>query len=86
MSVTIEADKTVFQMYKSGIFDDVSCGTKLDHAVVAVGYGSENGKDYYIVRNSWGASWGDQGYIKIAAVDGEGICGIQKDSLYAEAM
>lgn len=82
VSVTIEADKTVFQHYTSGVLDSTACGTQLDHAVAAVGYGTENGEEYYIVRNSWGASWGDQGYIKIAAVDGAGICGIQLQSLY----
>jgi hypothetical protein len=70
-------------MYHSGILDTTACGTNLDHAVAAVGYGTEGGKDYYIVRNSWGASWGDKGYIKIAAVDGEGICGIQMQSFTA---
>lgn len=83
VTVTIEADQSVFQMYHSGILDTTACGTQLDHAVAAVGYGTEGGKDYYIVRNSWGASWGDQGYIKIAAVDGEGICGIQMQSFTA---
>ena len=82
VSVTIEADKTVFQMYSGGIFDSASCGTNLDHAVAAVGYGSENGQDFYIVRNSWGASWGEKGYIRIAAVEGKGICGIQQVSLW----
>ena len=82
VSVTIEADKTVFQMYKSGVLDDASCGTSLDHAVAAVGYGTESGKGYYLVRNSWGASWGDKGYIKIAEESGAGICGIQLESLY----
>lgn len=77
VSVTIEADKSVFQMYQSGILDSTACGTRLDHAVAAVGYGEENGVQYYIVRNSWSASWGDQGYIKLAAVPGAGICGIQ---------
>jgi len=82
VSVTIEADRTVFQQYTGGILDSEACGTQLDHAVAAVGYGTEGGQQYYIVRNSWGASWGDEGYIKIAAVDGKGICGIQMESLY----
>lgn len=83
VTVTIEADQSVFQMYTSGIMDSPKCGTSLDHAVAAVGYGSEGGKEYYIVRNSWGASWGDQGYIKIAAVEGKGICGIQMQAYSA---
>jgi C1A family cysteine protease len=82
VTVTIEADKSVFQQYRSGVLNSTSCGTQLDHAVAAVGYGSEGGQDYYIVRNSWGTGWGDQGYIKIAAVEGQGICGIQMQSLY----
>lgn len=82
-SVTIEADTRVFQMYSSGIFDSKDCGTSLDHAVTAVGYGTEDGVGYYIVRNSWGASWGESGYIRIAETEGdEGICGIQMDTLY----
>jgi len=82
--VTIEADRAVFQQYTSGVMDSASCGTSLDHAVAAVGYGTEGGQEYYIVRNSWGASWGLDGYIKIAAVEGAGICGIQMESLYPE--
>ncbi len=82
-AVTIEADKPVFQMYTSGILDSAKCGTSLDHAVLAVGYGSDsNGEDYYVVKNSWSAGWGDNGYIKIAAKDGAGICGIQLQSLF----
>lgn len=80
---TIEGDKMVFAAYGSGILDDPSCGYEMNHAVTSVGYGNENGKDYYIVRNSWGADWGDKGYIKIAAVDGPGICGIQMQSYFA---
>jgi C1A family cysteine protease len=83
ISVSIEADKAVFQLYKSGVFDSTSCGTSLDHAVALVGYGTENGQDYFILRNSWGSSWGDQGYMKIANVgDGAGICGVQLDPVY----
>jgi C1A family cysteine protease len=81
-SVTVEADRTVFQMYTGGVLNSTACGTQLDHAITAVGYGNEAGQDYYIVRNSWGASWGDHGYIKIAAVAGNGICGIQQTSVW----
>ena len=59
--------------------DTDECGTNLDHAVTAVGYGNEDGEEYYIVRNSWSASWGEEGYIRISTKpgkDGKGICGI----------
>jgi len=79
VSVAIEADTDVFQSYGGGILNSEDCGTQLDHGVVVVGYGSEGGQEYYIVRNSWGASWGENGYVKIAAVDGDGICGIQME-------
>ena len=82
-SVTVEADRSVFQLYKSGVLNSTACGTQLDHAITAVGYGTDpTAGEYYIVRNSWGASWGDQGYIMIAAVDGVGICGIQQISVW----
>jgi len=78
--VSVEAD-TDFQFYSSGILNSKSCGTHLDHAVTAVGYGNEDGQEYYIVRNSWGASWGEDGYIRIAAgKNGAGVCGILLDS------
>ena len=77
-SVAIEADKRTFQSYTSGILNSSLCGTSLDHGVLAVGYGTENGQAYYLVKNSWGTSWGDNGYVKIANNgDGAGICGIQ---------
>lgn len=82
VSVAIEADKSVFQQYKTGILNSAACGTNLDHGVAAVGYGSDGGQQYYIVRNSWGPRWGDKGYLKIAVASGNGICGIQMDPVY----
>jgi len=82
LSVAIEADKSVFQSYKSGIFNSTSCGTSLDHATNVVGWGSSGSTDYWIMRNSWGTSWGESGYMRIAIVDGDGICGIQKQVVY----
>jgi C1A family cysteine protease len=77
-SIAIQANKRVFQTYKSGILDSTECGTQLDHGVLAVGYGTENGTPYYLVKNSWNTTWGDQGYIKLADVgNGDGICGCQ---------
>ncbi|XP_050210002.1 low-temperature-induced cysteine proteinase-like [Mercurialis annua] len=64
VSVAIEAGGRAFQLYQSGVFTG-RCGTQLDHGVVAVGYGTENGVDYWIVRNSWGPAWGESGYIKM---------------------
>merc|ERR1712046_364241 len=66
ISVGVQADQHFFQTYKSGIFDNESCGVKLDHAVTLVGYGSENGKEYYILKNSWSQKWGENGYMRIA--------------------
>ena len=78
LAVAIEADKMVFQTYSSGVLTSSRCGTNLDHAVLAVGYGTEDGQDYWLVKNSWNTTWGDQGYIKLAIVDGAGICGVQQ--------
>jgi C1A family cysteine protease len=78
VSIAIEADQAAFQLYKSGVFD-ATCGSNLDHGVLAVGYGTLNGKDYYKVKNSWGDSWGDAGYILLArggTMPKAGQCGI----------
>jgi len=82
--VAVEADQSVFQFYSGGILNSDKCGTSLDHAVAAIGYGVDQTKgDYYIVRNSWGYTWGMNGYIYIAGgLDGPGICGIQQDASY----
>lgn len=82
IAVAIQANMPCFQLYKTGVMDNVRCGTNLDHAVLAVGYGTEGGWEYWLVKNSWDTVWGDNGYIKIAMVEGDGICGVQMDPLY----
>lgn len=77
--IAIEADTRYFQSYSSGILDSTSCGTTLDHAVEIIGYGSENGVDYWKVRNSWSSAWGENGYVRIkktSSTNDIGICGI----------
>lgn len=83
LAVAIEGGGRSFQLYDSGIFTG-RCGTDLDHGVTIVGYGSEKGKDYWIVRNSWGKSWGEAGYIRMARniAAPTGICGIAMEASY----
>jgi cathepsin L len=85
-SVAINATSRAFSSYSSGVLSVAQCGgTQMDHAVVAVGYGTEAGTPYYLVRNSWGTSWGDAGYVKIAQADGKGACGINQMVYYPTA-
>jgi len=79
VSVGIEADQLVFQFYFGGVISKY-CGDSLDHGVLVVGYDVIKGTEAYIVKNSWGSSWGDKGYVYIStdptANNGNGVCGI----------
>ena len=79
VSIGIEADQDVFQFYSSGVIK-ANCGAELDHAVLAVGYDKQGVFEAFIVKNSWGEDWGEQGYVYISTVQtlnhGQGVCGI----------
>jgi len=82
VSVLIEADQRVFQQYGGGIIRaNAGCGTNLDHAVLLIGYGSEGGVDYWLLKNSWGTGWGEAGYFRLESNgNGAGVCGVQESS------
>jgi C1A family cysteine protease len=83
VSVAIEADQVAFQYYQSGVLTG-TCGNNLDHGVLAVGYGTDSGTDYWKVKNSWGTSWGEAGYVRIERNTGTygGKCGITLSASY----
>jgi len=79
VSIAIQADQTSFQHYTSGILSG-TCGTQLDHGVLAVGYDSSAG--YWLVKNSWGTSWGENGYVRITQQGNE--CGVLSQPVYPQ--
>ncbi|XP_051803633.1 procathepsin L [Acanthochromis polyacanthus] len=82
ITVAIDADHSSFLFYSSGIYDEPNCNpNNLSHAVLLVGYGSEDDQDYWIVKNSWGSSWGEGGYMRLIR-DGRNTCGIASYALY----
>jgi hypothetical protein len=82
VSIAIEADKSAFQLYKSGVLDSPRCGKKLDHGVLIVGYGTDadSGKDFWKIKNSWGPTWGEKGYVRL--VRGKNMCGVAEQASY----
>lgn len=80
VSIAIQANQAAFQLYKSGVLTG-KCGQNLDHGVLLVGYGTDNGVDYWKVKNSWGDSWGEGGYIRIERSDAD-LCGVLDAASY----
>merc|ERR1712065_100803 len=80
--VSIAVDASNWSFYTGGILPASSCGQQLDHGVLAAGYGSDSGKDYWLVKNSWGTSWGESGYIRLARGQGEDTCGLLNSASY----
>ena len=81
ISVAMDASHMSFQLYHSGVYEPLICSsTNLDHGVLVVGYGTEDGKDYFLVKNSWGTTWGIQGYFKI--INKNNKCGLCTDASY----
>jgi len=76
VSVAIDASQTSFQLYQSGVYSDPNCSSQqLDHGVLAIGWGTDTGQAYWLVKNSWGTDWGMSGYIEMARNDNN-MCGI----------
>jgi len=80
VSIAIEADKSAFQGYNGGILDNPACGKQLDHGVLLVAYGTDKGTQYWKIKNSWGATWGEEGYIRF--IRGKDQCGLADQAVY----
>uniref|UniRef100_A0A3B4FTD8 Cathepsin L1-like n=1 Tax=Pundamilia nyererei TaxID=303518 RepID=A0A3B4FTD8_9CICH len=82
ITVAIDADHASFLFYSSGIYDEPNCNpNNLNHAVLLVGYGSQEGQDYWIIKNSWGTGWGEGGFMRIVR-NGQNACGLASYALY----
>ncbi|KAL0911142.1 hypothetical protein M5K25_019258 [Dendrobium thyrsiflorum] len=84
VSVAIDGGDFMFQLYSGGVFTG-PCGTELDHGVSAIGYGTDtDGTKYWLVKNSWGTSWGENGYMRIErdVSAAEGLCGLAMEPSY----
>lgn len=84
VSICIDGENADFISYGGGIYSSSTCSTDLGHCVAIVGYDSENGVDYWIVKNSYGESWGENGYIRMIKQSGKGpgMCGLTLEAVY----
>jgi C1A family cysteine protease len=78
---SVSAENRDFLLYRGGIYENKSCPKAVDHVVSVVGYGTENGKPYWIIKNSWGSTWGENGFMKLAR--GVNMCGIVSDNAWS---
>lgn len=84
--ISIAIDASYWHLYQEGIYTDTQCGQdeeSLNHGVLAVGYDTENGVDYWIIKNSWGTTWGEKGYMR--AAKNVNLCGLRDDTSYPVA-
>ncbi|PQQ06040.1 ervatamin-C [Prunus yedoensis var. nudiflora] len=85
VSIAIDASGVEFKHYQSGVFSATDCGMSQNHAVTVVGYGTtEDGTKYWLLKNQWGESWGENGYMKILRDAGDpiGVCGLARYACY----
>lgn len=83
ISVAIDGTRPSFFLYRSGVYSDPTCSHEVNHGVLAVGYGNLNGQDFWLLKNSWGTKYGDQGYVRIARNKGN-LCGVASYTCYPE--
>ncbi|KAL4629527.1 cathepsin L1-like [Arapaima gigas] len=82
VSVGMNSKLSSFQFYRGGIYNDLKCSNlKTNHAVLVVGYGTDNGQDYWLVKNSWGTAWGENGFFRMAR-NKNNLCGIANFPIY----
>lgn len=85
VSAGLAAYNPAFKYYKEGVLNDPACGEKVDHAVLIVGYGkdSKTNQEFWLIRNSWDTTWGEEGYVRLAITgDGPGMCGIHTQPVW----